>query len=269
MSTGRAPRARASTACRRDVARKRCDSSTTMPSNDRSDRAPAAQRSWLAKAQHTPARVRSLLPCRAERRGMHDERPPPIPRHREGDVRLAGADVVGQQASALAPKLRAHAPRGLDLIGAEHDGAERRRRVDPRARRSARRSARACRVEPRRARSRARIGRHAPMLHASSGATSACFSRYADRPRRAARASLGGLLHDRALGDRREDRSRARPIVRQRAGARPSSARYRCQPPRAGSAIASSHAAASARVEQRRDGERVVGILGRRARSSC
>ena len=46
----------ASAAWRRDVGRKRCDSSTTTPSNDRSTRPPRLNASWLVKPQRTPAR---------------------------------------------------------------------------------------------------------------------------------------------------------------------------------------------------------------------
>ena len=68
--------------------------------------------------------ARGPVPGRAERRGSDDERACPVSRHCEGHVALAAADVVGEQASAVATKLASDTSRGLHLILSEHDGTE-------------------------------------------------------------------------------------------------------------------------------------------------
>ena len=56
---------RASAACRFDVGRKRCDSSTTMPSNEPAGIVPRLSDSCVAVAQGTPAR--RIAPSHVER----------------------------------------------------------------------------------------------------------------------------------------------------------------------------------------------------------
>ena len=170
---------------------------------------------------------------------MHDERSAPLSRHGQCDVRLSRADVVGEQAATLASKVRAHAAHRLDLIGAEDDRAQRSRWSIERDGGGERRAGR---VE-----SVARVVRassHGRWLHASSGATSLCFSRYAVHTTSSSAGALGGSWRiARSATGARIDRARGQSCGSGRSAT--VQARYRCQPPRAGSAIAPSHAAAS------------------------
>jgi hypothetical protein len=72
---------------------------------------------------------RGVIPRRAQRCGSDDERARPVARDGQGDVRLAAADVVGEQAAAIAAQEASNAPRRLHLVRPQQDRPELRLRA--------------------------------------------------------------------------------------------------------------------------------------------